>query len=88
MPPPVVDKAVLAMEKRVPISAFKKVSQVAFKGIPCLNRLQSRLFDTAYKTNHNLLVCAPTGAGKTNVAMTAVVREIERHMDFEVKVRN
>lgn len=29
----------------------------------------------------NLLICAPTGAGKTNCALLAVLHEIERHID-------
>ena len=41
-----------------------------------MNRIQSQLFECAYKTNENLLLCAPTGAGKTNVAMMAILREI------------
>jgi hypothetical protein len=31
-------------------------------------------------SNENLLVCAPTGAGKTNIAMITVLREIAAHM--------
>lgn len=41
-----------------------------------LNRIQSRIFPTAFGSNENLLVCAPTGAGKTNIAMIAVLREV------------
>jgi replicative superfamily II helicase len=35
------------------------------------------VFDVAYNTNENMLVCAPTGAGKTDVAMTTVLKEIK-----------
>ena len=45
-----------------------------------LNRIQSRIFQTAFTSNQNLLVCAPTGAGKTNIAMVSVLREIGQHM--------
>ena len=38
------------------------------------------VFETAYHTNENLLISAPTGAGKTNVAMLTVIREIKQHM--------
>lgn len=31
-------------------------------------------------SNENLLVCAPTGAGKTNIAMIAVLREVAANM--------
>ena len=41
-----------------------------------LNRVQSRVFPSAFKTDDNLLICAPTGAGKTNVAMLTIAREI------------
>jgi activating signal cointegrator complex subunit 3 len=62
------------------------MSRQAFHGIPFLNRLQSRLFHAAYETNENLLVLAPTGAGKTNVAMTCIAREIENKSPRLVKV--
>nr|CAB3223427.1 activating signal cointegrator 1 complex subunit 3 [Phallusia mammillata] len=52
------------------------IAQLAFSGTKRLNVVQSRVFETAYKSNENLLICAPTGAGKTNVAMLTVVREI------------
>ena len=41
-----------------------------------LNRIQSRIYPAAFGRNENLLVCAPTGAGKTNIAMLAVLREV------------
>ena len=38
-----------------------------------LNRIQSKLSDVALRTSENLLLCAPTGAGKTNVAMLTML---------------
>lgn len=35
---------------------------------------------TGYHSNANMLVCAPTGAGKTNIAMITVLHEIGLHM--------
>uniref|UniRef100_G3PM43 Activating signal cointegrator 1 complex subunit 3 n=1 Tax=Gasterosteus aculeatus aculeatus TaxID=481459 RepID=G3PM43_GASAC len=35
---------------------------------------------TAYNTNENLFICAPTGAGKTNIAMLTVLHEIHQHL--------
>lgn len=46
-----------------------------------LNRVQSRLYETAFKQPDNFLLCAPTGAGKTNVAMLAFLHEIGLNMD-------
>ena len=53
---------------------------MAFQGTKTLNRIQSVVFDTAYKNNDNLLICAPTGAGKTNIAMLCVLHELKQHV--------
>ena len=44
--------------------------------------------DAAYRTNENLLVCAPTGAGKTNVAMMCIAQTIRQHMEGDVIKRD
>lgn len=41
-----------------------------------LNRVQSKVYETALFTSENLLLCAPTGAGKTNVAMLTILHEL------------
>ena len=46
------------------------------------------VFETAYHTNENLLISAPTGAGKTNVAMLTVIREIKQHMVQDIIKKN
>ncbi|ESO93256.1 hypothetical protein LOTGIDRAFT_189896 [Lottia gigantea] len=66
--------------KLVPIDSLDEIGQLAFKGMKTLNRIQSVVFDSAYKTNENLLICAPTGAGKTNVAMLTILHEIKQHL--------
>ena len=53
-----------------------------------LNELQSEVFPTAYGKDENLLVCAPTGAGKTNVALLTVCREVGQHFANGVLARN
>ena len=63
------------------ISELDQIAQLAFRGVKTLNRIQSIVFDAAYYTNENLLISAPTGAGKTNIAMLAVLREIRRNME-------
>lgn len=73
-------KSLAANEKLVPISDLETFAQTAFRGMTHLNRLQSKLFKSAYETNQNLLVCAPTGAGKTNVAMLAILQEVKSTM--------
>uniref|UniRef100_A0A3B3DTQ4 Activating signal cointegrator 1 complex subunit 3 n=1 Tax=Oryzias melastigma TaxID=30732 RepID=A0A3B3DTQ4_ORYME len=66
-------------EKPVYISELDEIGQLVFKGMKRLNRIQSIVFETAYNTNENLLICAPTGAGKTNIAMLTVLHEIRQH---------
>ena len=68
----------------VPISSLDYIGQTAFQGMKSLNRIQSVVFDTAYRTNENMLVCAPTGAGKTNVAMLCIVQTIKQFLDKDV----
>ena len=55
---------------------YFQIGRWIFKGYKQLNRIQSVVFDTAYNTNENLLVAAPTGAGKTNIALLTVAHEI------------
>ncbi|KAM9925302.1 hypothetical protein OXX80_010954, partial [Metschnikowia pulcherrima] len=41
-----------------------------------LNKMQSLVYPVAYNTNENMLVCAPTGAGKTDVALLTILHTI------------
>ncbi|KAL0792290.1 hypothetical protein Bca101_063667 [Brassica carinata] len=66
-------------EKLIEIKELDDFAQAAFHGYKTLNRIQSRIFQTVYNTNENILVCAPTGAGKTNIAMISVLHEIKQH---------
>lgn len=52
---------------------------MAFSGFEKLNQIQSIVFEQAYNTLENLLICAPTGAGKTNIAMLSVLKTIRDH---------
>lgn len=66
-------------ERLIPISEMDSLSRGAFPGYKSLNRLQSVVYPLGYGSNENLLVCAPTGAGKTDVAMLTVLRAIGQH---------
>jgi antiviral helicase SLH1 len=46
----------------VQISEMDGLCKKTFKGYKTLNRMQSLVYEVAYKTNENMLVCAPTGA--------------------------
>ncbi|KAI0070649.1 Sec63-domain-containing protein [Panus rudis PR-1116 ss-1] len=65
----------------VPISALPPWAQEGFKGIKNLNRVQSKLYPIAFGTDEPLLLCAPTGAGKTNVAMLTILNELSKYRD-------
>ncbi|KAL3133984.1 hypothetical protein ABBQ32_008424 [Trebouxia sp. C0010 RCD-2024] len=67
-------------EELVRITDMEEWAQLAFAGYKTLNRIQSRIYPTALNSNQNLLVCAPTGAGKTNIAMLAVLHEVGQNM--------
>jgi len=67
-------------EKKVFIDELPEWAQAAFEGYTALNRIQSRIFTTAFTSNENMLVCAPTGAGKTNIAMISILREVSQNM--------
>lgn len=76
-------QAFAADEKLVPISEMPEWTREAFPGAKSLNRVQSRLYPSAFGGDENLLLCAPTGAGKTNVAMLTILREMHNHRDPE-----
>lgn len=59
----------------------QNIGQMAFANCTQLNRIQSVVYPVAYHSNENMLVCAPTGAGKTNVAMLAIVHTIRSHLE-------
>uniref|UniRef100_A0A8C2WX86 Activating signal cointegrator 1 complex subunit 3 n=1 Tax=Cyclopterus lumpus TaxID=8103 RepID=A0A8C2WX86_CYCLU len=78
--PPSQPMAIGFEEKPVYIAELDEIAQLVFKGMKSLNRIQSLVYETAYNTNENLLICAPTGAGKTNIAMLTVLHEIHQHL--------
>ncbi|XP_045489788.1 putative U5 small nuclear ribonucleoprotein 200 kDa helicase [Pieris rapae] len=69
------DETLVAVEK------LPKYVQPAFEGFKTLNRIQSRISKAALESDENLLVCAPTGAGKTNVALLTIMREVGKHVN-------
>ncbi|KAL1662116.1 Sec63 Brl domain-containing protein [Schizophyllum commune] len=64
----------------VPVEALPAWAREAFT-VPRLNQIQSKLFPVAFGTDEPLLLCAPTGAGKTNVAMLTILNELAKYRD-------
>ena len=74
--PPPAKKEDRKDTRRVAISELPEHARLAFKGVKALNELQSAVVGTALHSNENMLVCAPTGAGKTNVAVLAMMQQV------------
>ena len=65
----------------MPASELPDWARPGFGSSTKLNKIQTRCFPMAFEDDGNILVCAPTGSGKTNVAMLAMLREIGKHRD-------
>ncbi|XP_038704664.1 DExH-box ATP-dependent RNA helicase DExH12-like [Tripterygium wilfordii] len=76
---PALKPRVVEGEKFVRISEMPEWAQPAFKGMTQLNRVQSKVYETALFKADNILLCAPTGAGKTNVAVLTILQQIAMH---------
>uniref|UniRef100_A0A8C4RBC9 Activating signal cointegrator 1 complex subunit 3 n=1 Tax=Eptatretus burgeri TaxID=7764 RepID=A0A8C4RBC9_EPTBU len=70
-------------ESLMPVEHVMRYAQVAFESYKTLNRIQSKLYRAAMETDQNLLLCAPTGAGKTHVALLCILREIGKHINAD-----
>ena len=81
VPPPKAKKD--PGEKNLPTTELPEWARVGFGASKELNRIQSKCFPTAFHDDGNMLVCAPTGSGKTNVAMLSILREIGKNRNPE-----
>lgn len=80
--PPAANPDRTALEKKslVSIADLPDWAQPAFPGTEYLNIIQSRVYKAAFRNSANMLICAPTGAGKTNVALLAILRLIHQKL--------
>jgi ATP-dependent DNA helicase HFM1/MER3 len=53
---------------------------------PLFNAVQSKCFDTIYKSSDNFVLSAPTGSGKTAILELAICRLIARFADGSYKI--
>ncbi|KAI9802245.1 MAG: hypothetical protein M1825_002966 [Sarcosagium campestre] len=65
--------------KNIPTTDLPAWAREPFKTAKELNRIQTRCFPAAFNDDGNMLICAPTGSGKTNVAMLTILREIGKN---------
>uniref|UniRef100_A0A7S1KPB1 RNA helicase n=1 Tax=Percolomonas cosmopolitus TaxID=63605 RepID=A0A7S1KPB1_9EUKA len=68
-------------EKKVSLKNCPGWIHPAFPGVSAFNRMQSAVYESALMDSHNMLVCAPTGAGKTNAAVLCMLHEIGQHLN-------
>jgi len=83
---PAVRSVIPKGEKLVSISELPAWTHSAFKGMDKLNRIQSKMCDIALRSSENLLLCAPTGAGKTNVACLAMLNILGQYKFDQAQV--
>lgn len=66
--------------KLIEISEMDGLCRNTFKGYSKLNRMQSLVYPVAYRTIENMLICAPTGAGKTDAAMLTILHAVGQNI--------
>jgi antiviral helicase SLH1 len=69
-----------AGRKLVEIESMDGLCKRTFKGYKSLNRMQSLVYPVAYNTSENMLICAPTGAGKTDAAMLTILNTVAKNV--------
>ncbi|CAL6095924.1 RNA_helicase [Hexamita inflata] len=65
----------------IPVSSLPKYFQIVFSEFTHFNAMQSQVYTTAFSQNVNLLVSAPTSAGKTNVALLCILRMVQQYLE-------
>lgn len=70
-------------ERNIPTTELPDWARQGFGTAKELNRIQTKCYPTAFNDDGNMLVCAPTGSGKTNVAMLSILREIGKNRNPE-----
>jgi antiviral helicase SLH1 len=70
----------IAAHTLVAIDQMDGLCKGTFKGYKALNRMQSLVYPVAYNTSENMLICAPTGAGKTDAAMLTILSTVAKNV--------
>jgi replicative superfamily II helicase len=81
-PPP---KDPIDKKDLVAIASLPPWAQKAFGTTSHLNTIQTKVYPTAFQSKKNLLISAPTGAGKTNIALLTILSEVSHHIGADPK---
>ncbi|KAF8820542.1 hypothetical protein IE077_003057 [Cardiosporidium cionae] len=68
-------------EALLPLEILPEWARVAFPSIKRFNAIQSTVLKAAFFDSKNMLICAPTGAGKTNVAMLTILQALSKYRE-------
>ena len=82
--PPSASSNAAEMVNKIQVSSMDKIGKLVFRDIESFNNIQSEVYPIAYHTNENMLICAPTGAGKTNIALLTIVQQIKTFLENDV----
>lgn len=78
---PATKVGVLGLNRKlVEIKDLDGLCSRTFSGYETLNRMQSLVYPVAYHTSENMLICAPTGAGKTDAAMLTILNTVAKNI--------
>ncbi|KAI5172877.1 activating signal cointegrator complex subunit 3 [Nematocida sp. LUAm3] len=76
--------------KEIPLVGVERISsrfREVFQEYKTFNQVQSLVFESIYMRKENVLVSAPTGAGKTDIALLGIVKHLEgepRHIESKI----
>ena len=68
----------------LPVTALKNFKYKSIYSFDYFNPIQTQVFHTLYHTNHNVLLGAPTGSGKTVAAELAIFRVFKEYPGSKV----
>ncbi|KAJ4295152.1 ATP-dependent DNA helicase MER3 [Kalmusia sp. IMI 367209] len=71
--------------QQVPVSELPDRLRAVFP-YPIFNAVQSKCFDSIYKTDNNFVLSSPTGSGKTVVLELAICRAITKNPTLQYKI--
>lgn len=78
------DEKMDGTQTRIPIAELPEWARPAFTsaGVQRLNLIQSAVYPIAFGVpEKNMLICAPTGAGKTNIAVLSILALMGQYQD-------
>lgn len=61
------------------IADLPPFARQAFGYTKTLNQIQTIVYPCAFKSSRSMIIAAPTGAGKTNVALLTILNQVATH---------